>query len=153
MHEQDGTGGDLAVGREVEADEREDADRVDGGDDLGDDAATLDHDGPHREGGRDEEQQEHDGGPALDAAVEPEVRGEHDCALCGAHGECGLQDLVDGALGAAHCDHGEVQGEGLEVVAELVVDDGFREVVVPRRVRGEGAVVALRDGDPQPAAE
>lgn len=152
-HEQDGAGGGLAVGREVKADEREDAERVDGGDELCDRAAVLDHGGPDRDGGRGEEQQQHDGGGALDCAVEPEAGGKHDCALGGAQGEGGLEDLVDGALGAAHGDHGEVEGEGLEVVAEFVVDDGFWELVVPRRVGGEGAVVALREGDPQPAAE
>jgi len=85
-HEQDGAGGGLAVGREVKADEREDTERVDCGDELGDDTAALDHAEPHRARGRGEERQEHDGRVALEAPVESEARGKDDCALRGA--EC-----------------------------------------------------------------
>ena len=126
---------------------------MDGGDGLGDDAAALDHAEPHRARGRGEEQQEHDGGHALYAVVEAEARGEHDRALDGADGEGGLEDLGDGALGAADGDHREVEREGLDVVAEFVVDDAFGELVVPDRVRAERGALVLGERDPEPAAE
>lgn len=151
-HGEDGAGRGLAVGGEVHAGDGADADDVDGGEGLGDGAAVLEH-RAEREDDGDEEEGEGGAGDALDGALAALARAADETGLEHGDGEGGVEDLVERAAGAGDGDEGEVDGEQLGAVGELVVEQTLGQRLVPHGVVREHVGAVLGEREPDPAVE